>query len=136
MKVKKTIAVFLCFVMVFCFACPAFAAGSAQPRWANISSIGGGVWDAETPGYHVVDADVVVYDSSQLVVLTANLQKYNSGWQNTGTSWTTSGHGVLEIYHELELAPGNYRVQIQVRVYTASGAYLEGTTVETGGHIV
>jgi len=141
-KIAKWISVALGVVFALALAMPAYADDSngfetlPSPRWAYISSISTGFQETSTSGRYFVGADVVLSSSHNSAKITSTLQKYNSGWKDTSYSWSGSGTAVAEATGYVTLSRGDYRIKIDVEVYSSSGEKLESITTYSNDKVI
>lgn len=139
---QKFLSLFLLFSILACFSNIVFAADSSWiypvglPKWTHITFVAGGVQDPDSNGRYLVGGDVVLYDPDNRIDLTATVQKYNSGWKDTGYSWSSSAYAVTGVAERVYLSKGRYRMKLAMKVYSPTGTLLEDTVLYTGETLV
>lgn len=134
---KKTICMGVIVLMALFFAVPAYAAVEAQsvnaqemgtlsPQYTYISRLVSGL-SIDSFGKSTSIGDVSIYEGSNTVVLTVQLQKFNGSSWNTIKTWSDSGAGLAGVYitQDYYVVSGTYRVCATAQVYNSSGQLLE-----------
>jgi hypothetical protein len=104
--------------------------GVIKPLFMNISFLDAGL-SINSSGLANCSGVVNLYNNNYSVVLTVQLQKYNSGSWSTIKIWTSSGKGIagtiIDQYYYV--AGGTYRVCSTAQVYNTSGYLIERESV-------
>lgn len=128
---KKLVSLVLCLVLVLGLGLTAYADYEEiiypKPKWSYVSSAAGGIDNGS------LGASIVLYNSNHYVTITATMQKYSGGWQDTNVTASGEGYKIADASTPVNPSSGLYRAKIVFRVYTTKGgAYLEGDTLYTG----
>ncbi|MVB12092.1 hypothetical protein CAFE_28230 [Caprobacter fermentans] len=135
---KRFVSVILSLVLAVSMSLPAFAAnqsavGNSSNQihldYVNISALNAGL-SINSSGKANCTGSATLYNRSNTVVLSVQLQRYaNGGWSNVkGWSISARGNTPARIVNSYYVSSGKYRVSCTAKVYSASGALLETQT--------
>lgn len=135
---KRFVCVIMSFVLALSLSVPAFAdnqstVGNSPNQihldYVNISALNAGL-SIDSSGRASCTGNVTLYNRSNTVALSVQLQRYSSGGWSNVKSWSISAHGntPAEIVNSYYVTSGKYRVSCTAKVYNASGSLLETQT--------
>lgn len=136
---KKCISSLLVCALFFMMCTSAFAqAPTAQPRWAELSSVQtcmenySGIYNNAKVGGAVTSRD-----GYSKLNLTVTVMKWNgSNYAATDKSWSSSGTGATELTQYCRLDAGNYIARITVSVYSSTGNHIETVTYDSNDIVI
>lgn len=106
------------------------AGGGVRPLYTYISALGSTLL-IDSSGLSTSIGEATLYNGTNTVTLTVQLQKFNGvGWTTLKT-WSGTGAGIAGAYVEEDyyVARGIYRVYSKAQVYSNTGQLLETQSV-------
>lgn len=142
---KRFITIIMSLVLVVSLSFPAFAAdrsavgnssGQIHLDYVNISALNAGL-SINSSGRANCTGNVTLYNRSNTVGLSVQLQKYANGGWSTVKVWSISARGntPARIVNAYYVSSGKYRVSCTAKIYNASGALLEIQTAYSATQI-
>lgn len=135
---KRFVSVIMSFGLALSLSLPAFAANQStvgnSPNqihldYVNISALNAEL-SIDSSGGASCTGNATLYNRSDTVALSVQLQRYASGGWSNVKSRSISAHGntPAEIVNSYYVTRGKYRVSCTAKVYNASGSLLETQT--------
>ena len=126
----KRISRIVSIVVLLALISTAALVSAAQPRWAELATYQCAL--ANKSGLFSnanVAATASTHSASSKLELTLIIQLWNGNeYTDTGNTWSASGTGATSIERNISLGLGNYRAKAIVKIYDATGAYIETVT--------